>query len=99
MQLRRWRPVAALTLALLAAPFLAATAVAAQSATTTHRLTKERRVVHTPSWLEIIRLATAETIAPPKPEAPPPAVRATPPPAPALSDINDKSTWIFPAQG
>jgi murein DD-endopeptidase MepM/ murein hydrolase activator NlpD len=101
MSLRRWRPVAALTLALLAAPFLAATAVAAQSSTAKTPAAAERRVVvKKHSWLQIIRIAAAETIAPPVQQAPPPPVRASePPPPPPASNLDDKTTWIFPADG
>lgn len=100
MQLRRLRPVAALTLALLAAPFLAATAVAAQSDGSAQSVAERRVVAHRLSWLDIIRIATAETVAPPQRQAPAPAVRATPPPTtPPPSNIDDPATWAWPANG
>jgi murein DD-endopeptidase MepM/ murein hydrolase activator NlpD len=108
MQMRRVRPVAALTLAFVAAPFLAATAVAAQSGTASASATPKR--VISVSWVsatsssvqkavKVITVA-AETVTPPPPAAPAPALRAqAPPPPPPPSDINDVTTWIFPADG
>ena len=96
MQPRRLRPVAALTLALVAAPFLAASAVAAQPETPT-----PARTISVPQvrWLstttesvhhavDVIALAAAEAR----------AVEAVPPPPPP-SDILDVKTWIFPGNG
>lgn len=104
MQPRRLRPVAALTLALVAAPFLAASAVAAQSGSGPAASPSAHRAV----WLtatnasvrrvvDAFALAEAETVAPPVQQQPGPAVRATPPPPP--SSIADKSTWIWPGNG
>ena len=107
MQSRRLRPVAALTLALVLAPFLAATAVAAQS---DPARVASKKVV-TVSWLattqgsiqkaiDMISLAAAETIAPPPPAKPAEALRAqAPPPPPPLSNIDDPATWIYPGNG
>jgi murein DD-endopeptidase MepM/ murein hydrolase activator NlpD len=108
MQLRRLRPVAALSLALIAAPFLAATAVAAQAGadSTTADASPAPRLISV-SWLETttssvkrvadsFTFAAAETVIPPSPIDPAPPVRAT---APKPPDINDKATWIWPADG
>src|SRR3954470_22449402 len=96
MHPRRWRPVAALTLAFTAAPFLAATAVAAQSdSTPTARAITLPRV----QWLsattesvlhavDVVAFAAAEAKA-----------AETPPPPPPPSDILDVKTWIFPGNG
>jgi murein DD-endopeptidase MepM/ murein hydrolase activator NlpD len=104
MQPRRLRPVAALTLALVAAPFLAATAVAAQAGPSEPTRISTVRV----SWpaqtkvsvehaAAIIRFAAAETVAPPVQATPGDAARATPPPPP--SDISNPLTWVWPADG
>jgi murein DD-endopeptidase MepM/ murein hydrolase activator NlpD len=104
MQVRRLRPVAALTLALLAAPFLAATAVAAQS----DPISGAPDEIVSISWLAttkssirkvqaVIASAAAETVAPPAPSAPAPALRAQAPPPP--SNIDDPATWIYPGAG
>jgi murein DD-endopeptidase MepM/ murein hydrolase activator NlpD len=107
--MRRWRPVAALTLALLAAPFLAATAVAAQAGedasadaagTPAPRLVSVAWLTTTTSSVQRVvdsfTFAAAESIIPPSPIDPAPPVRAT---APKVPDVNDKSTWIYPANG
>jgi murein DD-endopeptidase MepM/ murein hydrolase activator NlpD len=106
MHPRRWRPVAALTLALVAAPFLAATAVAAQAGTPTEK--PARSVVVSISWLadtkatihkvlqriEVLELAHAEPVAPPPAaELAPPARPAPPPP------VTDPTTWVWPGNG
>ena len=106
MQSRRLRPVAAMTLAFLLAPFLAATAVAAQSSAASP--TKQKVVSVT--WLAVTKSSVkkaidviaeaAETVAPPADVAPAPALRAqAPPPPPPPSNIADPSTWIWPADG
>jgi murein DD-endopeptidase MepM/ murein hydrolase activator NlpD len=108
MQLRRLRPVAALTLALVAAPFLAATAVAA-TATAAGSAPKQQRTINVAhaQWIvatkadvqhavAVVNFAAA-SVAPPKPAEPGNAVRAATPPPP--SDLDDKSTWIWPADG
>lgn len=110
MHLRQWRPVAALTLAFLAAPFLAATAVAAQadggSASASSTASAAPRMI-TVGWLsttrasvqrivDTIEFAAAESVIPPSPIDPAPPVRAT---APKVPDVNDRSTWIWPADG
>jgi murein DD-endopeptidase MepM/ murein hydrolase activator NlpD len=100
MQPRRLRPVAALTLALVAAPFLAATAVAAQPDGSASAA-PPARTISIPSirWLsattasvhhavDLIVLAAAEAE----------AVQAPPPPPPP-SDILDVKTWIWPGDG
>lgn len=110
MQMRRLRPVAALTLALVALPFLAATAVAAQSGAAASP-NKVEKVV-TISWLsvtkssvhkalDVITLAAAERVAPPVDHVPAPALRAQPPapPAPPPSNVGDPSTWTWPGNG
>lgn len=92
MHLRRLRPVAALTLALVAAPFLAASAVAAQSDAAApaaiavpqlHWLsattTSVQRVV------DVVAFAAAKAA----------AAEAAPPP----SAITDPLTWIWPGNG
>ena len=106
MQSRRLRPVAAMTLAFLLAPFLAATAVAAQSsaaASTEHKVVSVTWLNVTTSSIkkaiDVISQA-AESVAPPAEEAPAPALRAqAPPPPPPPSNIDDVSTWIWPADG
>jgi murein DD-endopeptidase MepM/ murein hydrolase activator NlpD len=113
MQMRRMRPVAALTLALIAAPFLAATAVAASESTSAAQSvasTKSAKII-TVSWLtattasvqkalDVIAFATAESIAAPAPAKPVEPIRAqAPPPPPVLSDVTDPTTWIFPGDG
>lgn len=103
MQSRRLRPVAAMTLAFLLAPFLAATAVAAQSGIAP----AEKKVV-TVSWLtvtkssiqravDLIEVAAAEVVTPPAERVPAPAMRAQAPPPP--SNIADPGTWTWPADG
>jgi len=105
MQSRRLRPVAALTLALLAAPFLAASAVAQTDAPAGP--VKKLTVV---SWLSTttdsvrlaVRLTTkaTETVTRPDQAKPLPAVRAEGPPPPmAPPSVTDPSTWIWPADG
>lgn len=99
MQSRRLRPVAALTLALVAAPFLAATAVASQAG----KAGPHNAVVVPVTWpadtrasvttvLARIELVTAADAAPP--------VRATePPPPPPPPPATDPATWIWPGNG
>ena len=105
MQSRRLRPVAAMTLAFLLAPFLAATAVAAQSSAAA---STDRKIVSV-SWLavtkssvqraiEVIELAAAEVVAPPIDHVPAPALRAEPPPPPP-SNVQDPATWTWPGDG
>jgi murein DD-endopeptidase MepM/ murein hydrolase activator NlpD len=98
MYLRRVRPVAALTLALLAAPFLAATAVAAAAdspaAASTGTATKAKTIVSV-DWLSTTKASlqrvldtieystkAAEIVIPPSPIDPAPPVRAVSPPPP-----------------
>jgi murein DD-endopeptidase MepM/ murein hydrolase activator NlpD len=115
MQMRRKRPVAALTLALIAAPFLAATAVAASEPSSAvpsvAAPAKAHKTVVTVSWLsattgsvqkalDVIAYVTAERIAAPVPAKPVEPIRAQAPPPPApVSDISDPGTWTFPADG
>jgi murein DD-endopeptidase MepM/ murein hydrolase activator NlpD len=105
MQLRRLRPVAALTLALVAAPFLAVTAVAAQARPAAPARISTLKV----SWpaetkvsvehaVAVIRFAAAKSAAP-APVAAKAALASTAPAAPAPSDITNPRTWIFPANG
>lgn len=105
MHPRRLRPVAALTLALVAAPFLAATAVAAQSDTAV--VPNARHTVHAAAasnaivvpelhWLSatttsVQRVVDVVAFAAAKAAA----VAATPPP----SAISDPLTWIWPGNG
>lgn len=105
---RRLRPVAALTLALVAAPFLAATAVAAQSGTPQDR--PARTIVVGVSWLadtktsiskvlerlELAELAAAEPVSPPPTAELAPPTLPPPPPPPA---VTDPTTWLWPANG
>jgi murein DD-endopeptidase MepM/ murein hydrolase activator NlpD len=50
--------------------------------------------------LDVIAFVTAERIAPPEPAKPVEPIRAqAPPPPPALSDVTDPTTWIFPGNG
>ena len=99
MHPRRWRPVAALTLALTAAPFLAATAVAAQpdgtdKASSTIAVPRATWLSDTTSSVhrvaDVLVFAAAAAKAASTPVAPPP-----PPP----SDIHDVKTWIWPGNG
>jgi len=108
MHLRRMRPVAALTLALLSAPFLAATAVAAQAGATGARGADAAPVavawpgIANQSIQRVVVLAVkaAETVAPPVETPPPAAVRATPaPPPPPPRSVDDPATWLYPANG
>lgn len=105
MQSRRLRPVAAMTLAFLLAPFLAATAVAAQSSAAS----PTKKVVSI-TWLAVTKSTVkkaidviadaAESVAPPAETVPAPALRAqAPPPPPPPSNIADPATWIWPADG
>ena len=90
MQPRRLRPVAALTLALAAAPFLAATAVAAQADAAPKPSTIS---IHHVTWLSATKVSVqraVDTIAFAAAEA------SQPPPLP---DITDVSTWIWPGKG
>src|SRR5688500_6580207 len=107
MQMRRMRPVAALTLALVALPFVAATAVAAQSGAAASAARVEKVVTIT--WLSVtkssvqkaldaITLATSERIAPPIDHVPAPALRAQPP-VPPPSNVADPATWSWPGDG
>jgi murein DD-endopeptidase MepM/ murein hydrolase activator NlpD len=107
MHPRRLRPVAALTLALVAAPFLAASAVAAQSAPTTPNA---RPTVHAAAaadaivvpqlhWLSattasVQRVVDVVAFAAAKAAA----IEATPP-TPPPSAISDPLTWIWPGNG
>ena len=94
MQPRRLRPVAALTLALVAAPFLAASAVAAQvDAAPKPRAISVQRVV----WLSATTTSVQKAVdtfvfAAAAAAARPPA----PPPPP---DVTDVTTWIWPGRG
>jgi murein DD-endopeptidase MepM/ murein hydrolase activator NlpD len=115
MHPRRLRPVAALTLALLAAPFLAATAVAttrsgAGSAAPTVEAAPSRssalpiRLVATTQAtvqraVETITLAAAVTVTPPAPVAPAPPLRAVSTAPPPPPAVADRSTWVWPANG
>ncbi|HEX4904644.1 MAG TPA: M23 family metallopeptidase [Acidimicrobiales bacterium] len=95
-----------MTLAFLLAPFLAATAVAAQSSPASP--TKQKIVSVT--WLAVTKSSVqkaidviadaAESVAPPAEKVPAPALRAqAPPPPPPPSNIADPATWIWPADG
>lgn len=110
MQMRRLRPVAALTLALVALPFVAATAVAAQSdaAASPAKIDK----VATISWLAVtkgsvqraldaITSAAKVKAAPPIDHVPTPALREQPPapPVPPPSNVGDPATWTWPGDG
>lgn len=109
MHLRRVRPVAALTLAFLAAPFLAATAVAAQAdgggaaaaSPTAPRIVSVGWLSTTRASVQrivdTIELAAAESVIPPSPIDPAPPVRAVAPPKPP--SVDDPATWIWPANG
>ena len=104
MHPRRLRPVAALTLALVAAPFLAASAVAAQSDTAAPAApaasaTPAAIVLPQVRWLsattasvqrvvDVVAFAAAKAA----------AIEATPPPPPP-SAISDPLTWIWPGNG
>lgn len=104
MHPRRLRPVAALTLALVAAPFLAASAVAATSSTAASAAQSDSAapaaiVVPQLHWLsdttasvqrvvDVVAFAAAKAA----------AVAATPPPPPP-SAIADPLTWIWPGNG
>jgi len=97
MHPRRWRPVAALTLALTAAPFVAATAVAAQPDASN----KPRSIVAVPhaTWLSdttssVHHVADVLVFAAAAAKA-----ASTPPPPPPPSDILDVKTWIWPGNG
>ena len=106
MQSRRLRPVAAMTLAFLLAPFLAATAVAAQSSAAP----PAKQKIVSVTWLSVTKSSVkkaidviaqaAETVAPPVEKVPAPALRAqAPPPPPPPSNVADPATWIWPADG
>jgi murein DD-endopeptidase MepM/ murein hydrolase activator NlpD len=109
MSKRRLRPVAALTLAIVAAPFLAATAVAAQAkpapaaadAATTAAADEAAAAVSV-AWPTTLGstparvLAAIQKLAPPAPPVLGEAVRATPPPPPP---VTDPATWIWPGAG
>ena len=104
MQSRRLRPVAAMTLAFLLAPFLAATAVAAQSsaaAPTPKKVVSITWLAVTKSSIQkaidVITVAAAETVAPPAEKQPAPALRAQTPPPP--SNVADPATWVWPGDG
>ena len=100
MSKRRLRPVAALTLAIVAAPFLAATAVAAQA--NPAQATDEPPAV-TVMWPTRIGdvVERLEAMGPP-PAAlliePTLAVLPDPPPPPPPSP-DDPSTWVWPGNG
>jgi murein DD-endopeptidase MepM/ murein hydrolase activator NlpD len=111
MHPRRLRPVAALTLALVAAPFLAASAVAAQStpppraAATTAKHTVHAAAAHEAivvpqlHWLSATTASiqhVVDVVAFAAAKAA--AVEATPPPPPP-SAISDPLTWIWPGNG
>ena len=103
MSKRRLRPIAALTLAIIAAPFLAATAVAAQAApapavTVTWPTRVAAIVDRVESLAPAAQAAKGSTVisdaelavaAAPAPPPPPP-----PPPSP-----DDPSTWVWPGNG
>jgi murein DD-endopeptidase MepM/ murein hydrolase activator NlpD len=90
MQTRRWRPVAALTLALVAAPFLAATAVAAQDGAS-----RPAKTVSVPriTWLSATKSSVQKAVDTIVFAA---AAVPAPPPLPA---ITDRTTWIWPGNG
>jgi murein DD-endopeptidase MepM/ murein hydrolase activator NlpD len=101
MSKRRLRPVAALTLAIVAAPFLAATAVAAQAnpaeqEPTAVIVTWPTRIGDVVDRLEAMGPPPAPLLIEPiravLPDPPPP-----PPPPPPSPD--DASTWVWPADG
>ena len=99
MSKRRLRPVAALTLAIVAAPFLAATAVAAQASPATPEeptavsVTWPSRIGGVVEQLEALGPPPAAVLLEPVisvlPDPPPP-----PPPSP-----DDPSTWVWPGNG
>lgn len=104
MHLRRMRPVAALTLALVSLPFAAAAAVAAQAepaGAADARVAVAWPGIANESIQHAVALAVkaAETVAPPADTPPPAAVRATPPPPPPPPSVDDPATWIYPANG
>jgi len=106
MSKRRMRPVAALTLAIVAAPFLAATAVAAQADTTPRSaigpaaltLTWPARLGEVVDRIEskasIAELARERALLAAAFVTPPPPPPPPPPPSP-----DDPSTWVWPGNG
>jgi murein DD-endopeptidase MepM/ murein hydrolase activator NlpD len=105
MQPRRLRPVAALTLALVAAPFLAATAVAAQSGGNQAAPSIIRVSTHRAVWLtatnasvqrivDTVAFAAAETAAPAAPHTAASAPATAPP-----GSVADRASWIWPGNG
>ena len=102
MSKRRLRPVAALTLAIVAAPFLAATAVAAQ-ANPGPASPSEGPAAVTVTWPTRISevVESLEALGPPPAPlliAPVVSVLPDPPPPPPPSP-DDPSTWVWPANG
>lgn len=112
MSMRRWRPVAALTLAVVAMPFLAASAVAAQSRSSSPRAIEGAAAAVAerggPGGVTIVwpaRIASTprrvlerlQQLAPPAPLAPAAPVKAAAPPPPP--PVTDPTTWVWPADG
>lgn len=102
MSTRRWRPVAALTLAIVAMPFLAATAVAAQAHSRSAQ-PAQTQTIDPVSWPALVgssadgvleRLRAAVPPAPPA--APEPKAAPAPPPPPP---VTDPATWVWPGNG
>ena len=102
MSSRRLRPVAALTLAVIAAPFLAATAVAATAGAARPAdaaiapnpgLERLELLARATASVREAAVVTAAAAAAAVPETPPPP----PPPPPPHPD--DLSTWVWPGDG